>query len=411
VSAERGMRNAECTAELERGRRVLPKASVQCSVFTVQSLLSLCSLRALAALSVFLLCSFHCGAQLAGKGAASKAPDKVDAACQRAVQFLLLSQDGTGAINDVDKRHAYNNPMTALSVMALAALGNLPSDPTREGECMKRAIQFLVRPSDRNSEAAGFPGYLGGDDASRMYGHGITALALTELLGMGLDKNQDRLIREKCQRAIDLTLRSQRVRKFDNRFIGGWRYTPDSGDSDLSVSVWHLMALRSARNAGILVPKESIDLSVGYLRRSYESPRDAAGRATDLKSGCAYTPGQGPTFAMVAAGLLALQVCGQYELPEVTGSANWLRDYQVNYGDRWFFYGIYYYAQGMHKRGGEFAEIARRRTETLLLSKQEANGAWIAEDGQERGCGRVYCTALAVLSLSVKFHFLPIYQD
>jgi hypothetical protein len=28
----------------------------------------------------------------------------------------------------------------------------------------------------------------------------------------------------------------------------------------------------------------------------------------------------------------------------------------------------------------------------------------------ERGTGRVYCTSLAVLSLSVKYHYLPIYQ-
>ena len=29
----------------------------------------------------------------------------------------------------------------------------------------------------------------------------------------------------------------------------------------------------------------------------------------------------------------------------------------------------------------------------------------------ERGAGKVYSTALAILSLSVKYHFLPIYQE
>jgi hypothetical protein len=28
----------------------------------------------------------------------------------------------------------------------------------------------------------------------------------------------------------------------------------------------------------------------------------------------------------------------------------------------------------------------------------------------ERSAGRIYCTALAMLSLSVKYHYLPIYQ-
>lgn len=387
------------------------KAGIQNSESRIQNLF-LCSLNFVAVGFLSLFLAVQAGAQQPGKAASPAAADKVDVACARAVQFLVAQQDlATGAINDPDKRHAYNNPMTALSLMALASVGHQPADASREGECMKRAINFLVRPPERGTESDIYPGYLGGGDASRMYGHGITTLALTEMLGMGVNKEQDRLIREKCQRALDLTLRSQRARKSDFRFVGGWRYTPDSPDSDLSVTVWHLMALRSAKNAGLAVPKESIDLAVTYLRRSYDSPRDASGRVTNLRSACSYTPGQSPQFAMAAAGLLAMQVCGQYDIPEVIGSANWLGEIRPGFGDRWFFYGLYYYAQGMQKRGGESAELARRTTESLLLPHQQSDGSWLAEDGQERGCGRVYCTALGVLSLSVKFHYLPIYQD
>ena len=35
-------------------------------------------------------------------------------------------------------------------------------------------------------------------------------------------------------------------------------YTPDSRDSDLSVTIWQLMALRSAKNAGLQVPGKAI---------------------------------------------------------------------------------------------------------------------------------------------------------
>ena len=38
---------------------------------------------------------------------------------------------------------------------------------------------------------------------------------------------------------------------------GGWRYTPNATDSDLSHSGWAFMALRSARNSGAPVPRES----------------------------------------------------------------------------------------------------------------------------------------------------------
>ncbi len=55
---------------------------------------------------------------------------------------------------------------------------------------------------------------------------------------------------------------------------GGWRYIDDGGtnsqyDSDLSITGWHLMFLRSARNAGFNVPKQPIDDAVGYVRRCY----------------------------------------------------------------------------------------------------------------------------------------------
>lgn len=334
--------------------------------------------------------------------------DRVDVAVGRGVSFLVSQQAPSGAIIDRDQRHDYSNPMTALGLMSLAAVGHQPTDKTKEGSCMRRAIDFLVR---RDPAGRDISGYLGAADGSRMYGHGITTLALTEMLGMGVDKAQDGQLRDRCQKAVDLILRSQRVKKYDRRYEGGWRYTPDSPDSDLSISVWQLMALRSAKNAGLPVPKEAIELAMAYLKRSYFSPRDRAGKPTNLRSACSYEPGQYPSYSTAAAGLLALQVCGDYDSPEVTGSAEWLREQLVTVDERYFYYGTYYYSQGMQKRGGEYAAIARQVTEKLLLNEQDRDGSWQGRDGQERGAGKVYSTALAILSLSVKYHFLPIYQE
>lgn len=66
--------------------------------------------------------------------------------------------------------------------------------------------------------------------------------------------------------------------------------------------------------------------------------------------------------------------------------------------------------QGMHQRGGKVAEEAEEVVRTLLLDKQQPDGAWNSSSGEEQNAGKVYCTALAILSLSVKYHFLPIYQ-
>ena len=311
-------------------------------------------------------------------------------------------------VQDADKRQSHGVAMTGLAVMALAAAGHQPVDKNPAGEAMRRAVAFLLR-ADIQAQS----GYFGGRDGSRMYGHGIVTLALTELLGMGADKVQDGLLRERAQRGVSLILAAQRVKKHDPRFIGGWRYSPDAGDADLSVTVWQLMALRSAKNAGLAVPKEAIDAAVAYLRRSYVGPRPGAAVAGEpiAKGAFGYVPGQPPQYAMAAAGLLAMQVCGLHEAPEVRAATEWLREVRPVWETQWFFYGTYYFAQGMHKRGGEVAREAQEQVERALLAHQQPQGNWEGADPAESGQGRTYCTALAILSLSVRYHYLPIYQE
>jgi hypothetical protein len=113
---------------------------------------------------------------------------------------------------------------------------------------------------------------------------------------------------------------------------------------------------------------------------------------------------------MTSAGLLAMQVCGQYESPLVLGASDWLLDHPPQWSDRFILYGLYYFAQGMHQRGGTHAQRAAKIVSELLLSKQKANGAWESSGGEEQNAGSVYSTSMAVLSLSVKYHYLPIYQ-
>lgn len=333
-------------------------------------------------------------------------PDRVEEMVQAGVGFLVRAQQPDGMIQEKDKRDNHGATMTALALMALASVGHQPADRTTEGEVMRKAVTYLLRP-----EGQTVGGYFGQRDGSRMYGHGIMTLSLTELMGMGGDKAQDAMIRERAQRGVNLILASQRVRKHDARFIGGWRYSPDAGDSDLSVTVWQLLALRSAKNAGLAVPKEAIDAAVGYLRRSYFSGRDAQGRLTNPKSAFSYLPGQPPQYAMAAAGMLAMQVCGLHDAPEVQGAAEWLRSTPPAWDAAWFFYGTYYYAQASHKRGGEMAREVRDRVSELLAQHQTPDGSWQGVDGSEGSQGRVYCTAMALLSLSVRHHYLPIYQE
>lgn len=327
-------------------------------------------------------------------------PDEIDRAVNHGLDFLASAARADGSITD------NNHPVTmsSLAIMAMASTGVTPADPSPRGKVVDAALRFVLDP--RNQEPNG---YYGRKDSSRMYGHGITTLMLTEMLGMGRSIAQNAAIHDSLSRAIALILASQSVTK-PSRHQGGWRYQPNSKDSDLSISVWQLMALRSAKNDAMAVPAESIESAIGYLTNSF-TPRPG-NAADDLTSGgFTYTPGSGyPTFTMTAAGLLAMQVCGQYQSPTVAASAAYLMNNPPKRSERFFFYGMYYYAQGMHQFGGRHAAVAAEKTSELLLPLQGRSGAFTNRDGQERNVGRVYCTAMAILALTVRYHYLPIYQ-
>lgn len=340
-------------------------------------------------------------AAVASARAETPSNEPVDVAVKKGVSFLLDHQKADGSISD----GRYQNAMTALSLMAICATGHSPAEKSREGEAVRRAIEYVLQ-KDRQDD-----GYFGSKDNSRMYGHGIVSLMLAEVIGMGADADQDLRIRQRLDRAFEITLWSQEKKSPDNKSeYGGWRYSPKDGDSDLSVTIWQVMALRAAKNAGLAVPKTAIDKAVAYIKHCYKSKRSDDGKPENLKSACAYRPGDEPHFATATAGLRALQVCGEYEAAETKGSADWIREHMPKYNERFFYYGLYYYAQGMYQQGGEDALAARKFVESILFEKQKPDGSWQSEDGQERDAGLTYSTSMALLSLSVKYHYLPLYE-
>ena len=275
---------------------------------------------------------------------------------------------------------AHSAAMTSLAIMGLTSVGSMPGDPTPEGRAVAKALKYMVDyvQPDEN-------GYLGRSDRSRMYGHGIISLMIMEMLGMSQDEEVDRKLHTMAEGAVKLILQSQKVPKSDSN-KGGWRYEPQSSDADMSVTVWQLMALRAAKNAGLRVPR-------------------------DMAAAFSYEPyGGRQTFSTTAAGLLSLLASGQYEAPETIGSSNFLMKSPPAITEPWFFYGNYYYAQSMYQRGGDYAATARRKTEDTLLKNQATDGSWMPRNGNEKSAGPVYATSLALLSLSVYHHFLPIYQ-
>ena len=92
---------------------------------------------------------------------------------------------------------------------------------------MYRAIEFVLDKRNQDME-----GYFGSRDGSRMYGHGIITLMLTEVLGMGASPEQNEKIHRALNDAIKLIL-AQKVAKSEKLQVER-RYTSTSRDSIFS---------------------------------------------------------------------------------------------------------------------------------------------------------------------------------
>jgi hypothetical protein len=235
-----------------------------------------------------------------------------------------------------------------------------------------------------------------------MYGHGIITLALAEAHGVEPDARRRARARDVLAKAVKVILDAQRVTKGENH-AGGWRYEPQSADSDLSLSGWNALALRSARNIGLDVPSESVDRAVAYVLRCYRKEH----------RGFAYQPWGEATAGMTGVAVLNLYILDPpepgRERDELKAGVAFLRERPVKDDTRFPYYSTYYAAQAAYQAGGETWEAVWRTSEERLLKSQMPDGGWPqSRSGEEPG--RTYATAMAVLTLAVPYRLLPIYQ-
>jgi hypothetical protein len=230
-----------------------------------------------------------------------------------------------------------------------------------------------------------------------MYSHAIATLFLTEVSGM-VDSERQKKIDALLPKALKLILTGQAVQK-EARYAGGWRYSPHDSTSDLSISGWNLMALRSARLNGAPVPAEAIEKAIEYVNRCHNPGR----------GGFDYQPGEGGASPrMSAVALLCRELCGlhddetnrrcgDYLLAQAQGPLFTAPAYRA--------YGIYYASQAMFQLGGTYWERFAPLLYKHLLSWQAPDGSW-----HYAGYGKAYSTSMYVLALTVTYRQLPIYQ-
>jgi len=310
------------------------------------------------------------------------------AAAKRALAVLAGGQQPTGAWGG-----SWGGSSGVVGVCALALMGhgNLPGEGDY-GTHTAKALQFLVRSSQPDGLLfkRGMPG-------PPMYHHGLATLALAE----GWGESHDKDLRDALKRACELIIATQNAQ-------GGWRYEPKASDADLSATVIQLMALRAAKDAGIAIPKETIDGAISYVRACH----NAVAQGKD--GGFGYTPGNGSGWARTGAGITSLQLAGLYRTPEVADGVAYLNRFQPigqedpQANEHWF-YGAYYATMGLYQAqsSGQAAQTTWRifypAMVNSLLGRMDKGGWW-------GGGWDQYPTAMSLLILAVPNRYLPIYQ-
>lgn len=308
--------------------------------------------------------------------AASKAIDK-------GLKYLLSVQKKDGSW-DQDGEGGRVIGITSLAMMAFMAKAQFPGSGPY-GKELDRTKDFLL-----NYAKARTDGYLG----SSMYEHGLATLALSEIWGMTRDAKDDDAIQKALEMAVDVIVRSQNPG-------GGWRYQPQAdGGEDTSATQTVFHALASARQAGILVPQETITKVGKYLK----------GAQNAETGGFTYAPNgrANVSFACTAGGTYSAQLAGLRDSEMVAASLRYIKKQfpaVITGGGGHYYYGHYYAIQAMVQAGDEYYNEWYPVIRDALIGRQQETGSW-----NSKRHGGAHATPMAIIILATPHRYIPIYQ-
>ncbi|MCE5279607.1 MAG: prenyltransferase/squalene oxidase repeat-containing protein [Planctomycetaceae bacterium] len=331
-------------------------------------------------------------------------PDMVDratvAAIEKGMNYLAKTQRRDGSWLNSGGYGVYPCVMTSLAGIALMAGGSNPQSGPHSRE-VSRAMNYVLRLAEANDDGL----IVGqGAESRSMYGHGFGMLFLAQCYGNELQSADEARLKKVLDKAVALTVKSQSDLGAPLKNAGGWIYTPTGQGDEGSVTVTQLQALRACRNAGIKVPKETIDRAVAYLkhcqmpdggicysaqsRGSSRPPISAAAIACFYAAGVYDRTAGGGENEMVER--LVKYCKGKMDSSETSGH---------------YFYAHFYYAQGMYHRGGNDWKDYYPKISKMLIERQAPDGSWNGDS-----VGTTYGTAIATIILQLPYGYLPICQ-
>lgn len=280
--------------------------------------------------------------------------------------------------------------LTGLSLLAYLGAGYTHTDG-KYADTVARGLDFLIRTQKPDGDLRGRSVAVG------MYCHAMASLAICEAFALTGDER----LKKPAANAIQFLV--------DAQAEGGaaWRYEPKAPVGDTSILGWVVLALRSGRSMGFNVPEKSIQGIQAWLDGVQ------SGKSGGLSK---YQPWKEVTPTMTAEAW----VCRLFlNLDANTRRNREAADYLLEHGPDRDPYNLYYWYYGtlsMYQNGGQDWEkwngLVRDRIVRRQKTKGHQAGSWDPDDSSWGTYGgRIYCTALATLSLEVYYRFLRLYDE
>lgn len=344
-----------------------------------------------------------CSIRTASAAQDEPVPPAVKESIDRALAWLAENQKPDGTFPQGDA--AGTTAVPSLCVLAFMARGHVPGQG-RYGEVIYKSIDYVIAHQQENGLLSS---HINGNHS--MYEHGISSVMLAECYGMVDDARREK-IGKALAKGTSLILQAQRPYGKDKPapHRGGWRYSANSSDSDISVTGWQMMALRGAANCGANIPRKNLEEARAYVQR-----------IAVHSGGFSYQGGEGANQARSGTGILMLELFrgldtrlqpGEHP-PEAIAAGNYLlTNPPDNPNMEFYYYGVYYCSQALNQLGGKYwDEIYIHKLRDTLMAQQSPAGTFDGGgSGQELQAGPSYRTAMACLALCVPYRYLPIYQ-
>jgi hypothetical protein len=322
--------------------------------------------------------------------------------------------------------------MTGLVVLCYLGAGYDQRMPSRFRGTVRAAIDVLLKEQTAD-------GRWPGESSPGNYTLGICTMALSEAYAM----SQDPRLREPAQKAVDAILACQ-IKDDKSGYGYGWGYSAPSGPAistpstrcDASITPWMILAMKSARAAGLNIG-DVMDGAARWLEIAWKSSNDNWQKMNDpyrdeaelyydfdivtqkkwYGNGTApITEGGSDIGRLSSAGALCAIFIGKK-------SGDIVLESLVNFGiNRQLptayppnLYYMYYNTLTMFMVGGERWQKWNGKVRDLLVAAQRVgngcfDGSWDYQGSTYFGhyIGRIASTALCCLSLEVYYRYLPV---